>query len=192
VLLGTGGAGASVMDELPPFSDPVTSPGNACAGDLGTPPDCVLEGSPLVAKFDFDDDGNVTTFTPGVFDTIDGTEFSSDFDGGSAETEDNTGTETWTSMASGVEDAVVTGFVAEDGSNDNAYTRAQPVVVFAALEDGAEFTTLLKQVGNIPVLSTISFYDTALAPIPAALPLLGTAVAGLAWMRRRRGAAPAT
>lgn len=105
VLLGTGGAGASVMGDLPPFSDPITSPGNACAGDLGKPPNCVLDGSPLIAKFEADDDGN---------------EFSSDFDGGSAETEDNTGTETWTSMASGVEDTVVTGFVARGESNDNA------------------------------------------------------------------------
>jgi hypothetical protein len=191
-LFGSGGAGASVMGELPPFSDPVTFPGNACAGDLGTPPDCVLDGSPLIAKFDFDDDGNVTTFTPGVFDTIDGTEFSFDFDGGSAGADGNTGTGTWTYVPDGVEDPVITGFVAKGGPNYNAYTRAQPVIVFAALEDSAEFTTPLNQAGNIPGLSNISFYDTAVVPIPAALPLLGTAVAGLAWMRRRRGATPAT
>ena len=85
-LLIGGHADASVT--LPTFerSDPIR--GNACSGVLGTAPNCELDGSPLIVKFDFNDAGEVTETTIGSFPTIDGNEFSFDFG-----TDGNTGTD---------------------------------------------------------------------------------------------------
>jgi hypothetical protein len=48
--------------------------GNDCAGDLGTPPNCSWNGSPMLAKFDFNADGSIS-FTAGAFASITADDF---------------------------------------------------------------------------------------------------------------------
>jgi hypothetical protein len=156
-----------------------TIPGNDCAGVFGTPPDCTIPGdtfegidtTPLIIKFDFDDSGNITATTFGVFLSIDGSEFSFDFgDDG------NTGTGTWT-YTPGAGDPIITAFVAKGGPNFNLFSNPDGSIT------GEFFTPTNPQNGEPFGLSHISFYDT---PEPATLLLFGAGLLGFGFARQKK------
>ncbi|PJA60419.1 MAG: hypothetical protein CO163_03875 [Rhodobacterales bacterium CG_4_9_14_3_um_filter_71_31] len=143
--------------------------GNDCAGVLGTPPNCALNGSDLIAKIN--PDGSVSEF--GLFPSIDGSEFTLTFSG-----DGKTGT--WT-YAPGVGDPGITGWTAKGGPRFTVYL-GSGVPGFDGLSGSWDI-----QSG----LSHITFFDSAstVVPLPAAAWLLLSGVAGLAMAGRRRNAA---
>ncbi|MCW8087491.1 PEP-CTERM sorting domain-containing protein [Sabulicella glaciei] len=157
-----------------------TIEGNACAGEFGTPPNCVTSGTyngvtlnqtPLIAKFDFNENGIVTAFTPGIFPTIDGWEFSFAFGPG------GTGDATYT-YTPGAGDPLLQYVAVKGGPNFNLFTTpgSGSDTVFTPTNPG----------GNLRGLSNISFYDTLVpVPAPAGLMLLGAGLLGLGLMRRK-------
>lgn len=158
--------------------------GNYCpSGPLSG---CSLEGSAAILKIEFGEDGQFDPATDvevnPLFKTIDGSEFSFSFGEGS------TGTGTWTYTPDDAKDPGITGFAAKGGSlGANIYTKDS--MAYAGVGDSAHFETMLNNGGQRAGLSNIVFFDSVSeVPVPAALPLFGTAVAGLAIWRRRRSA----
>jgi hypothetical protein len=156
--------------------------GSDCAGEFGDPPNCVVpafpesgipEPTPLILKIDLNDDGSVAELTFGVFDSIDGSEFTLDFgDDG------NTGTGTWV-YTPGEGDPLIGAYVAKGGDNFNLFSNdGDP--------NSGDYFTPNNGSGNPAGLSHITFYDTHDAPVPATLALLGFGLFGLSWMRRNR------
>ena len=97
-----------------------TFAGNDCAGVFGTPfADCKMPAridpneTPIIIKYDFGPDGVTFEINSALFPTIDGSEFSFDFDGGGA-----TGTWTYTPGAGDPGDQ----FLCREG-----WTRLQPL-----------------------------------------------------------------
>jgi PEP-CTERM motif len=165
-----------------------TFEGNDCSGLFGqkfeecrVPEDLsgVKGGTPVIIKFEFNDDGDVTaTFiNSALFPSIDGSEFSFDFgDDG------NTGTGSWT-YVQGVGDPEISVFAAKGGNiGFNLYST-----------DGdysdVEFVTPNNPNGSPAGLSHLTFYDTdgdIDATEPGTLALLGLGLFAIGMSRRRR------
>lgn len=153
--------------------------GNDCAGALGTPPNCSLNGSPMIAKYDFQDDGMIK-FTPGTFASIVGTEFTFEVD---KELNDE-GKYEWANSGSwsyvpGLGDPAITGFTAKGGPAFN---------IFLGSGNNSNFMA-----PNGKGISHLVFFDTEATPVPlpAALPLFAGGLGGLGllgWWRRRKAA----
>lgn len=155
-----------------------TIDGNDCSGVFGAGfGSCVIpaefdpDESPIIIKFDFGDDGQVsnTEINSALFPTVDGSEF--DFDGP---------TMTWT-YDPGPGDPVITFFVAKGGDAFN---------LFQADDELSDtwFTPLNN--GEPAGLSHLSFYDTdggdIDVPEPVSIALLGLGLLGVALAQRRR------
>ena len=158
---------------------PPTFPGNDCAGTFGQPfADCKIPAnidenqSPIIIKYDFGPDGVTFEINP-LFPTIDGSEFSFDFDGGGA-------TGTWT-YTPGAGDPGVNFFVAKGGPDFNLFSNLGDPLSYA-------WFTPDNACGNPSDLSHIAFYDTnggGQVPEPTPLLLLGAGLFAASFARRR-------
>jgi len=183
VLLGIAGAPLAANADSIPVGDlflqqmPVSG-SNDCAGDLGNPPNCSVNGSPLVAKYNWDE--GEYEFIEGGFDSIDGSEF--DLSTGDA------GTGTWV-YNPGDDDPAVRYWSVKAG---NGYI----IYWLTAAEDGGIDDAVVVPTGvELPWitpdekdLSHISFYDSGavVVPEPGTLVLLGLGLLGIALGRRLR------
>jgi hypothetical protein len=162
-----------------------TIPGNDCAGVFGSGANCVTTGTfnnvtlvqtPLIAKFDFNENtGAITATTIGAqfVGIVTGAEFT--FSG------QTTGTLTYTYTPTG-QDPLITYVAAKGGPNFNLFsTNLNTDTVFTPANGG----------GNRPAFSHISFYDTSVSPPvtvpePMSLALFGAGLLGLGVARRAR------
>jgi hypothetical protein len=156
-----------------------TIDGNDCSGVFGQgfgncaiPSQYDPDMSPIIAKFNFNDDGTVSSqeLNQALFPTIDGSEFS--FDGPAM---------TWT-YNRGAGDPVITFFVAKGGDAFNLFQ--------ADDELSDNWWTPLNNGGNPAGLSHLSFYDTdggdTDVPEPLSVALLGIGLLGAALAQRMR------
>ena len=187
--------------------------GNDCSGFFGTGFEaCTIfaedeagndvELSPVIAKYDFDDDGNLEkTETNSLYPSIDGSEFSwTGADGTSGtwtytpDDANDPGVRYWVAKGGPVfllhwvvdNDAVAAGGACENPSFFNLACLEEALVV----EEGTWSTPLRTSSARFG-LSHLTFYDTAVPPTdvpePATLGLLGIGLLGAGyWARRRR------
>ena len=197
-LLATAGAAAFGVTALTAdravaaFDSVASGTGNVCTGVLGTFPDCnvssEVEGadSPLIAKYEFDDNQESSTAGTFVFegagtifsDEIDGGEFSfSDFD------TDDPKEGVWNYSPDLGQDPFVTHYALKFGDNWEIYSWTG--VGTGGFSDNWDLSK---------GLSNITFYDTGVVPLPAAAWMmiggLGVIGGAMKW-RRRAGAADA-
>jgi len=139
-----------------------TASGNECgAGGFSN---CSFNGSPSIIKFG--ESGTLAVLDKNTnFPSIDGSEFQFTNLG----TNNQSGTWTYTP---GAGDPGITAFIVFAGNVQNQYT-------------GSGLTGSWTTPSNKD-LSHITFFDTAIVPLPAALPLLGTGLLGLWGIGRMR------
>jgi hypothetical protein len=153
-------------------------PGNDCAGDLGTPPACSYEGSPMIAKFDFVTGGG-TAFTAGSFPSITGSEFS--FTGGGTPS----GTFTYTP---GTGDPLIRFWSLKSGPEYEVfwYTSGSSGPASSAVTVPTS-ASIMWATSNKKDISHITFFDTDDLEVsePGSLALLGLGLLAVAARRRR-------
>jgi hypothetical protein len=154
---------------------------NDCAGTFGTPKSttetCVApNGSPLIVKFDFNDNGGITDITTGAFGGSDAywtSLFTFSFANGLG---------SWT-YTPGAGDPLITAFVAKGGNDFNYYEGSGNSSSFNTP------TTCGNPSRPGPCgLSHLSFYDSDSyqMPEPSTVALLGIGLLGAGVARRRK------
>lgn len=180
-------AGASIAPAQAAFI--ATVDGNDCAGVYGQgfstcvlpadPANGIANDTPIVVKFNFGNDGNVTLLELNpAYSSIDGSEFSFDFG-----TDGNTGTGTWT-YAPGAGDPSLTAFVAKGGNSFNLFSTE-------GNRSDVAYYTPVNGSGGPAGLSHLSFYDSGdefQVPEPGTLVLLGLGLIGIVVVLRRNKA----
>lgn len=164
-----------------------TFDGNDCAGEFGQPfADCAIPSdideneSPIVAKFDFPDNGSEieSEINTGLFPSVSGNEFTLNLTG--------QGVGTWSYAPDDPGDPAINFFVAKGGNFFNLFS------VDGDTTD-VDFATPINEMNEQNFgLSHLSFYDTARetpVPTPASLGLLGIGLIALGFGGRRRRAA---
>lgn len=164
-----------------------TFDGNDCGGEFGQPfADCSIPSdideneSPIVAKFDFPDNGDEieSEINTELFPSVIGDEFSFDLSG--------QGVGTWSYMPDDPGDPAINFFVAKGGNFFNLFS------VDGGTTD-VDFATPINPNNEQNFgLSHLSFYDTARetpVPTPASLGLLGIGLIALGFGGLRRRAA---
>ena len=146
--------------------------GNDCANETGVGfSACEIGGSPVIAKFD---ENGVFEEANSNFPTIDGSEFEITFD-------DETKTSgSWTYSPDDPEDPGIRYWSAKSGNGYTLFSDdscGEPCTVFAG-----EWSTQGQQ------LSHLTFYDTGIVPVPAAVWLFASGLLGLVGVARRKSA----
>lgn len=173
---------------LAAFDSVASGTGNVCTGALGTFPNCnvsqEVEGadSPLIAKYEFDDEQGSPTFGTFVFEGP-GTIFTDEIDGGEfsfsnfADNDPKVGI--WNYSPDIGQDPFVTHYALKFGNNWEIYA-------WTGLGTGGFSDNW--NLGN--GLSNITFYDTGVVPLPAAAWMMigGLGMIGGAVARNRRKA----
>jgi MYXO-CTERM domain-containing protein len=188
-LLGAAALGFALVSPTPANAVTIqvngTFDGNDCSGVFGQgfgnckiPANIDPAESPIIIKFDFDED--VVEINSALFPTIDGSEFSFSFSGAGE-------TGMW-EYTPGAGDPGITFWVAKGGPSFNLFTddSGDPVTT-GTWETPLNPPPDDKRFG----LSHLSFYDTdggppTETPEPGTLLLAGAALAALGMMRRRR------
>ena len=179
-------AGLSAVSSVASAAFVATIAGNDCAGVFGGSfPECKVPAlydpkeTPIIIKFDYDDETGLfsKTINSALFPTITGAEFRFDFDVSDG------GTGTWT-YTPGLDDPVITFFVAKGGPNFNLFSN------LGDPNSDTWFTPGTPGATNAG-LSHLSFYDSDRGeiPEPGSLALLGLGLIGIAGLARRRKSA---
>ena len=165
-----------------------TIDGNDCSGVFGTGANCTTSGtfngtplnnSPIMAKFDYNDSGSVSSVLTGAaFPSITGSEFNL--------TLGANGFISYT-YTPGAGDPLIQYIAVKGGNSFNLFA------VAGSFAESNLFTPTTGNSGNRAGVSHITFYDTALPPVvtvpePMSLALFGAGLLGLGLVRRRNNA----